>query len=90
MKRLWTAVPAALLFASSAAFAAPMGGAATGPLVTNGPNVADHGNAIRKQHAIFHLLQKAKQVQIADGGTLTQSHHDAFQRELNAIRAGNY
>lgn len=91
MKRLLMVVPAAFLFIGSGAIAAPTGGTpVSGMIGTNFGSAGDHGNQVRKQHAIFTLLKKGKQIQIADGGMLTDAHHAQLQREFEAIKAGNY
>lgn len=88
MKRLWMVVPAALVFMASSAMAASTVGTTTEPVSFG--SAADHGNQLHKQHAIYALLKKGKQIRLADGGTLTAEHHAQLQHELDAIRAGNY
>ena len=88
---------AAFLLAGSAAFAWPPGGgagptggaSAVGGGTLTGPGT-DYGQASRKRHAIFRLLQEGKRIQLADGGKLTDAHRQELQQKLDAIRAGNY
>ena len=64
-----------------------------GPLIGGGTLTgpgADYGQSYRKRHAIWKILQEGKQVQIADGGRLTDAHRAQLQREYDAVLAGNY
>ncbi len=92
MKRLLVAIPVALMLCGPGAMAAPAGGAPSPPVAggsgSGGAN--DHGQQERKQHALFAVLQQAKTIRTADGGTLTDAHRAELQRRLDAVRAGNY
>lgn len=46
--------------------------------------------AYRKQRAINALMHEGRELQMADGGTLTAEHHAYLQAKLNSILAGNY
>lgn len=45
---------------------------------------------VLKRNALMELRKEVVKLQAADGGKLTQAHHDYLQAKLNAILAGNY
>lgn len=45
---------------------------------------------VRKRNALMALRDEMIKLQAADGGKLTQAHHDYLQAKMNAIMAGNY
>lgn len=50
----------------------------------------DTGHAYRKHMAVLALAREGKELQEADGGTLTAAHQAWLQAKLDAIKAGNY
>jgi hypothetical protein len=45
---------------------------------------------LRKHDAILAIRDEGLKLQVADGGTLTDTHRAYLQAKLDAVRAGNY
>jgi hypothetical protein len=92
MRHLLVAIPISLVLCASAVVASPISNGNMLPSVggSGAGGVNDHHQFQRKQHALFAALQEGRLQQIADGGTLTDTHKAALHQRLVTIQKGNY
>jgi hypothetical protein len=76
---------AAPFLMSAPAFALPA--AASGAVRTM---VAAPSSHLRRHDAILAVREEGLKLQVADGGTLTDTHRAYLQAKLDAVRAGIY
>jgi hypothetical protein len=75
-----------LIAAPALALPAGSAGGATG--LTSPVTMPSH--QLRKHDAILAIRDEGLKLQVADGGTLTDTHRAYLQAKLDAVRAGNY